>query len=296
MLNISGLSKTYGNGVRALDNISLNINKGMFGLLGPNGAGKSSLMRTIATLQDADSGAILFNGVNVLQNKDKIRSLLGYLPQEFGLYATSTAEELLNHLALLKGVVDRRDRRQTVDRLLRMTNLEVHRKKKLGGFSGGMKQRFGIAQALIGQPEIVIVDEPTAGLDPDERERFHNLLSTIGENVTVVLSTHIVSDVSDLCADMAIVNNGKVLMQRAPRLAIHDIEGLVWKKLFAKSEVEEKAASYQVISSRRTHGQVMIRAFGATSPGPGFEPVTPELEDVYFATIRGFNISAQALS
>ena len=288
MLIISDLHKTYPNGVRALDGVSLKINKGMFGLLGPNGAGKSSLMRTIATLQDADQGSIVFQGMDVLKEKEKMRSSLGYLPQEFGVYPGSSAEDLLDHLALLKGVTDRKLRKATVTKLLELTNLSQHRKKKLGGFSGGMKQRFGIAQALLANPELIIVDEPTAGLDPDERDRFHNLLSQIGENVTVILSTHIVSDVSDLCQDMAIIHRGKVLLQEAPLKAIQKLQGRVWQKLIAKSEVEPSLAQFKTISSRLTHGQVMIRVYGETEPTSGFELSAPDLEDVYFTYIRSY--------
>ncbi|MBK9321937.1 MAG: ABC transporter ATP-binding protein [Bdellovibrionaceae bacterium] len=288
MLTISNLKKTYPNGVKALNGVNLKIGKGMFGLLGPNGAGKSSLMRTIATLQDPDEGAIVFNDLNVLGDKEKMRSMLGYLPQEFGVYPTSSAEDLLNHLAILKGLTDVRVRKETVDRLLELTNLSKHRKKNLGGYSGGMKQRFGIAQALLAHPKIIIVDEPTAGLDPDERDRFHNLLSQIGENVTVILSTHIVSDVSDLCQDMAIINNGRVLVQQSPLLAIEKMKGKVWQKIFDKSEVEGCSSKYKVISMRLTHGKVMMRVYGETLPDNGFVSATPDLEDVYFAHIRSY--------
>ncbi len=288
MLTISNLNKTYSNGVRALNSINLKINKGMFGLLGPNGAGKSSLMRTIATLQDPDEGSVIFDDVNVLIDKEKMRSLLGYLPQEFGVYGTSTAIDLLNHLAILKGITDNRERKNTVDRLLELTNLSNHKNKKLGGFSGGMKQRFGIAQALLAHPELIIVDEPTAGLDPDERDRFHNLLSQIGENVTVILSTHIVSDVTDLCQDMAIINNGQVLIQQSPQQAISNLSGKVWRKVFDRSSVETITSKYKVISSRLTHGQIMVRVYGDGLPDPGFVATTPELEDVYFSHIRSY--------
>ncbi|MGZ3807946.1 MAG: ABC transporter ATP-binding protein [Bacteriovorax sp.] len=288
MLTISNLNKTYPNGVKALDGVNLKIDKGMFGLLGPNGAGKSSLMRTIATLQDPDEGSIVFNELNVLEEKEKMRSMLGYLPQEFGVYPTSSAEELLNHLAILKGITDKRVRKETVGRLLELTNLSKHRKKNLGGYSGGMKQRFGIAQALLAHPQIIIVDEPTAGLDPDERDRFHNLLSQIGENVTVILSTHIVSDVSDLCQDMAIINSGKVLVQQSPLLAIENLRGKVWQKIFDRSDVENCLPKYKVISSRLTHGKVMLRVYGEMLPDTGFTAAPPDLEDVYFAHIRSY--------
>jgi ABC-type multidrug transport system ATPase subunit len=288
MLEISGLSKTYSNGVKAIDGVSLKIGTGMFGLLGPNGAGKSSLMRTIATLQEPDSGSIRFDGLDVLREKDRMRGALGYLPQEFGVYPNNTAEELLNHLAVLKGIVDRKERRHTVESLLEMTNLSAHRGKKLGGYSGGMKQRFGIAQALLGNPRLIIVDEPTAGLDPEERDRFHNLLSRIGENVSVILSTHIVSDVTDLCQNMAIINNGRVLFQGSPQEAMRALEGKVWKKVLPRTEAEELAGRMKVISSRLTQGQTMLHVISSGAPGAGFESVAPDLEDVYFTHIRGF--------
>ena len=288
MLTISDLNKTYPNGTQALNSVNLNIGKGMFGLLGPNGAGKSSLMRTIATLQDADRGSIQFNDLDVLSEKEAMRASLGYLPQEFGVYPSSSAESLLDHLALLKGITDKKERTEAVDRLLHLTNLNQHRKKKLGGFSGGMKQRFGIAQALLGNPQIIIVDEPTAGLDPDERDRFHNLLSQIGENVTVILSTHIVSDVSDLCADMAIINNGRVLVQKSPLAAIESLNGKVWQCIVEKADAESTIAKNKVISSRLTHGKVMIRVFGESQPGADFTQAVADLEDVYFAYIRAY--------
>jgi ABC-2 type transport system ATP-binding protein len=285
MLSISGLNKTYPNGVHALNNVNLKIGKGMFGLLGPNGAGKSTLMRTIATLQDADAGSVKFDDIDVLTEKEKVRGLLGYLPQEFGVYPNASAEDLLNHLALLKGITDSRERKTTVERLLELTNLSVHRKKNLGGYSGGMKQRFGIAQALLANPRLIIVDEPTAGLDPQERDRFHNLLSQIGENVTVILSTHIVGDVSDLCGDMAIFNNGRVLLQKAPEAAIAELSGRVWAKVFDKKEAEAALSKYRVISSRFLHGKILLRVFG-DKPDASFEAATPDLEDVYFSHIH----------
>lgn len=288
MLEIANLNKTYPNGVKALNGVNLKIGKGMFGLLGPNGAGKSSLMRTIATLQDADAGSIFFNRLDVVAEKEKMRAMLGYLPQEFGVYPTSSAEDLLNHLALLKGMTDHKTRKDTVDRLLELTNLSKHRKKNLGGYSGGMKQRFGIAQALLAQPQIIIVDEPTAGLDPDERDRFHNLLSQIGENVTVILSTHIVSDVSELCSDMAIMNNGQVLLQQSPLTAISSLQGKVWKCVVEKNEAGVFMQRYQVISSRLIHGKVMVRVLSESLPASGFEPAAADLEDVYFSYIRSY--------
>ncbi|MBF0298758.1 MAG: ABC transporter ATP-binding protein [Oligoflexia bacterium] len=285
MLEISNLNKTYPNGVQALNNVSLKIDKGMFGLLGPNGAGKSSLMRTIATLQDPDSGTINFNEIDVITQKEQIRSLLGYLPQEFGVYPTSSAEELLNHLALLKGIADGKERKNMVTNLLELTNLSIHKKKKLGGFSGGMKQRFGIAQALLANPQIIIVDEPTAGLDPEERDRFHNLLCQIGENVTVILSTHIVSDVSVLCKDMAIMDNGRVLVQISPSMAIEKLKGKIWKKIFDKNDCQQ-TSKYKIISSRLIHGKLMLHAYSESLPDNGFELDVPDLEDVYFAYIK----------
>lgn len=288
MLQISSLNKTYSNGVKALNDVHLKIGPGMFGLLGPNGAGKSSLMRTIATLQEPDSGSLTFNGVDVSREKEKIRATLGYLPQEFGVYPNIPAEDLLHHLALLKGLVDRKARNETVEKLLRLTNLFQHRRKNLGGYSGGMKQRFGIAQALLGDPKLIIVDEPTAGLDPEERDRFHNLLSTISENVTVILSTHIVSDVSDLCQDMAIINGGRVLVQCSPADALKSLEGKIWKRLVEKNELESAADGRKVVSSRLMHGKVMMRVYSPVPAGAGFEATEPELEDVYFSHIKSY--------
>jgi len=288
MLEVSALNKTYANGVKAINNIDLKIGKGMFGLLGPNGAGKSSLMRTIATLQEPDSGAIKFNSLDVLAEKENMRSILGYLPQDFGVYPNSSAEDLLHHLAILKGITDSKKRADMVAYLLEMTNLTKHKKKNLGGYSGGMRQRFGIAQALLGSPQIIIVDEPTAGLDPEERDRFHNLLSSIGENVTVILSTHIVSDVSDLCNDMAIINGGKVLVQKSPSEALKLVEGKVWKQIVSKDALESVALKHKVISSRLTHGKVMVRVFNESSPGAEFENAHADLEDVYFSYIKSY--------
>jgi ABC-2 type transport system ATP-binding protein len=290
MLHISNLEKTYPNGVKALAGINLNIKQGMFGLLGPNGAGKSSLMRTIATLQDADHGSIEFDGVNVLLEKETMRSALGYLPQEFGVYPNVSAEDLLNHLALLKGITVSGERKETVNLLLELTNLSQHRKKNLGGYSGGMKQRFGIAQALLANPKLIIVDEPTAGLDPEERDRFHGLLSRIGESVTVILSTHIVSDVSDLCSDMAIIHQGKVLLQSSPLDAISQIKGKIWQKSFEKNEAEAALGQYKVISSRFNHGKILMRVYADSAPGVQFEVAEPDLEDVYFTHIRGYRV------
>lgn len=286
MLRISSLNKTYPNGVRALKNITLNIGKGMFGLLGPNGAGKSTLMRTIATLQEPDAGSVYFEDIDVLTQKEEMRNILGYLPQEFGVYPTISAEELLHHLAILKGMVDRAGRKKMVNHLLEVTNLSAHRKKHLGGFSGGMKQRFGIAQALLGNPKILIVDEPTAGLDPIERDRFHNLLCTIGENTTVILSTHIVSDVTELCNEMAIIQNGELLVQTSPLKAIEKLQGKVWKKNLSKTQLDSLPDKYPILSSRLLHGKNMVKIFSETKPEGEFTPAEPDLENVYFALIK----------
>ncbi len=287
MLQIKNLKKTYSNGVRALNGLSLQIEKGIFGLLGPNGAGKTTLMRMIATLQEPDSGSIYFEGMNVLEQKEEIRKILGYLPQEFGVYPHVTAEEMLTYLAVLKGVVNRRS---TVEQLLALTNLTLHRKKKLGGFSGGMKQRFGIAQALLGDPKILIVDEPTAGLDPSERDRFHNILSQIGEERVVILSTHIVSDVTELCNDMAIIRDGEVILHLAPEEAIRQLKGKVWKTFLNKSEAKE--VPFKMIHSRPLHGKMVLKIWSETHPGLGFEAVEPDLEDVYFATMQDLYVSS----
>jgi len=286
-LTISGLSKTYPNGVRALADVSLSIPTGMFGLLGPNGAGKSTLMRTLATLQDADAGTAVMGDIDVLREKDAVRRTLGYLPQDFGVYPKVSAEEMLDHLARLKGLADKRVRRDVVTTLLRQTNLYDVRKKALGGFSGGMRQRFGIAQALLGNPRLVIVDEPTAGLDPEERVRFHNLLAEIGENVIVILSTHIVSDVSDLCAEMAIIDKGRVLLTGRPFELTRGLDGRVWQKAIARVDLPATKAVYPVISTRLVAGRTLVNAVSDTLPGEGFTPVGATLEDVYFAAIAG---------
>jgi ABC-type multidrug transport system ATPase subunit len=287
-LEISGLSKTYRGGIQALRNVSLRIPTGMFGLLGPNGAGKSTLMRTIATLQEPDSGTISFDGLDVLGQKDEVRRILGYLPQDFGVYPRVTAGALLDHLAVLKGITDRTERREAVDALLQKTNLYQHRKAKLGTFSGGMKQRFGIAQALLGAPKLVIVDEPTAGLDPEERLRFHNLLSEIGENIVVILSTHIVEDVSDLCSRMAVISKGEVLLEGEPAKAIDEIRGRVYRRVVAREDLEGYEREHRVIATHLSAGKTVIHVYGESGapPGPGFEPVEPGLEDVYFATMK----------
>lgn len=279
MLSISNLCKTYSNGVKAMKGINLKIGKGIFGLLGPNGSGKSTLMRTIATLQDPDSGSIVFDGINVLKEKESIRKTLGYLPQEFGVYPNVSAEELLNHLAILKGIIDNKKRKAVVSYLLEMTNLSDHRKKKLAGFSGGMKQRFGIGQALLGNPRMIIVDEPTAGLDPEERTRFHNLLSKIGKDTLVILSTHIVSDVSRICNDMAIISSGQVLVKAAPEDAIETLRGKVW---------ESKVADLDETSYKILGGSEASKVFSEEPLGAGFELIEPNLEDVYFAYTKGY--------
>ena len=281
-LTIQNLSKRYSNGVQALDNVSLTIGAGMFGMLGPNGAGKSTLMRIIATLQEADGGSVTLDGIDALNQKDQLRRVLGYLPQEFGLYPKVTALTLLDHFAQLKGIVNGRDRRALVEGLLRQTNLWEARGQKLGTFSGGMKQRFGIAQALIGNPKLIIVDEPTAGLDPEERVRFHNLLSEIGEHVIVILSTHIVSDVTDLCQSMAIINLGKVLVEGDPIELARSLRGRIWKKMIARTDVAGYKDRLPVISSRLVTGRTLIRVYGEAPPEPDFEAVEPDLEDLYF--------------
>ncbi|GAB3755791.1 ABC transporter ATP-binding protein [Lysobacter olei] len=291
MLTIRNLSKTYANGVHALNHVDLDIPRGMFGLLGPNGAGKSSLMRTLATLQEADSGSITLESesgaaIDVLRDKDAVRRQLGYLPQDFGVYPKVSAEDLLEHFAVLKGLSERKQRREVVEGLLRQVNLWDARKRKLGGFSGGMRQRFGIAQALLGRPRLVIVDEPTAGLDPEERNRFLNLLAEIGENVAVILSTHIVEDVTDLCPRMAILNKGQVLLSGRPADAIEALRAQVWRKQVSKAALAEYEASHTVLSTRLVGGQPVIHVFSAQQPEAGFEPVAPDLEDVYFHRLR----------
>lgn len=291
-LQIAGLSKRYPNGTQALQDVSLSIPQGMFGLLGPNGAGKSTLMRTLATLQEADSGTARLDGIDVLRDKDDVRKVLGYLPQEFGLYPKVSAESLLSHFASLKGIENSRERRDVVQGLLRQTNLWDHRNKALGSFSGGMKQRFGIAQALLGNPRLIIVDEPTAGLDPEERVRFHNLLSAIGENIIVILSTHIVSDVSDLCRKMAIIHQGQVRAAGDPAELVQALNGFVWKKAIERSQLADYQQRFQVISMRLVAGRTLLHVLHDQPPEPGFEPVVPDLEDLYFATIRGFKHGA----
>ncbi|MTI31905.1 ABC transporter ATP-binding protein [Xanthovirga aplysinae] len=286
-LTINNLSKTYSNGVKALNNVSLEIPTGMFGLLGPNGAGKSSLMRTLATLQEADEGTVTLGELDVLTQKEEVRKVLGYLPQEFGLYPKISAEVLLDHLAVLKGLTNRRVRKEVVTALLHKTNLYDERKKNLGGYSGGMKQRFGIAQALLSNPKLIIVDEPTAGLDPAERNRFYNLLSELGENTIVILSTHIVEDVKELCTNMAIINQGKVLLQGSPLKAMDALEGRVYQKTISKNSLKAYKNAYTVIAERRLLGKPVIHILSDSDPGNGFEPVETDLSDVYFAQIFG---------
>jgi ABC-type multidrug transport system ATPase subunit len=286
-LRIENLEKRYPGGVQALSDVSLVINPGMFGLLGPNGAGKSTLMRTLATLQEPDGGTARLGDVDVLRDKDATRRLLGYLPQEFGLYPRVSAEEMLDHLARLKGLTRAAERRDMVHALLHQTNLFDVRKKPLGGFSGGMKQRFGIAQALLGKPRLLIVDEPTAGLDPEERVRFHNLLGAIGDDVIVILSTHIVSDVSDLCRDMAILHEGKVLMTGDPAKAVAAIEGRIWQKTIERADLGDQQARHKVVSTRLSGGKTRLHVYSEARPDLSFEPAQADLEDVYFTAIRG---------
>jgi ABC-2 type transport system ATP-binding protein len=285
-LEIAGLSKTYPGGVRALGEVSLSIGPGMFGLLGPNGAGKSTLMRILATLQDADAGTVTFDGIDVLRQKHEVRRILGYLPQEFGVYPRVSAFELLDHLAALKGIGPPRRRLETVHALLRRTNLHAVRHRRLGTFSGGMKQRFGIAQALLGEPRLIIVDEPTAGLDPEERQRFHGLLADISEEVIVMLSTHIVADVADLCRRMAILDGGRVVAAGDPADLASALRGSLWRKVIEKSELAQHQSLVKVVTTRRVAGRLVVHAHGDSAPGPGYEPVEPDLEDAYFWAVR----------
>ncbi len=285
-LIIEKLCKRYRNGVQALKDVSLTISTGMFGLLGPNGAGKSTLMRTIATLQEADSGSVFLGELDVLHNKAEVRRVLGYLPQDFGIYPKVSAEDMLDHLARLKGIVPGRDRRELVQALLRKTNLFDVRRQRLGTYSGGMKQRFGIAQALLGDPKIIIVDEPTAGLDPEERVRFHNLLSEIGEQVIVILSTHIVDDVTDLCQQMAIIHGGQVVTTGEPNRLAEDLNGRIWQKTINKDELVQLQSEILVLSTRLRGGRLMVHAYCDHQPDPSYLPVEPDLDDVYFRAIR----------
>lgn len=286
-LKISNLSKTYSNGVRALKNITLEIPNGMYGLLGPNGAGKSTLMRTLATLQEPDTGEIFLDDIDLLDRKDEIRRVLGYLPQEFGVYPKTSAEKLLEHFAVLKGIDSRRSRREIVEALLKQTNLWDVRKQKLGGYSGGMRQRFGVAVALLSNPKLMIVDEPTAGLDPAERERFLNLLSELGENSVVILSTHIVEDVLELCTRMAIINNGEILLEAEPLQAVENLRGQIWQQIVSKEKLPELEKEHQVISTKLLAGLTVVRIYSDSSPGEDFDSVAPDLEDVYFTTMAG---------
>jgi ABC-type multidrug transport system ATPase subunit len=285
MLNLQNVSHVYPNGTRALDNVTLSIPRGMYGLLGPNGAGKSTLMRTVATLQTPTEGKIRFGDIDVIAEPDRLRRTLGYLPQDFGVYPRISAYDMLDHMAVLKRISSKSDRKLTVETLLNQTNLWSVRKKALAGFSGGMRQRFGIAQALIGNPELIIVDEPTAGLDPEERNRFLNLLAEIGENVVVILSTHIVEDVSDLCPRMAVLVNGRVQLEGAPLELISATRGSIWMKTIDRSELPQYQERYQIISTRLFAGQTILHALSDSDPGDGFVPADASLQDVYFSTL-----------
>ena len=299
-LQIRNLSKAYANGVQALRDVTLTIPRGMFGLLGPNGAGKSTLMRTIATLQEPDAGTITLRDpsagrvIDVVREKDRVRQTLGYLPQEFGVYPHVSAERLLDHFAVLKGVADRRERREVVDALLRQTNLHDVRKKKLGGYSGGMRQRFGVAVALLGNPQLVIVDEPTAGLDPAERVRFLNLLSDLGENGVIILSTHIVEDVAELCTRMAIIDHGRILLEAEPLAAVAALQGSIWRRVIDRRDLADVERAHAVISTKLLSGRTVVHVHADASPGAGWEAVEADLEDVYFSTMAGLHAPANA--
>jgi ABC-2 type transport system ATP-binding protein len=284
-LHIRGVSKTYPNGVQALKDVTLTIPAGMYGLLGPNGAGKSTLMRILATLQEADEGTVRLGDLDVLKQKDEVRKTLGYLPQEFGVYPKTSAESLLDHFAVLKGITRRRARKEVVEALLRQTNLWDVRKQKLGGYSGGMKQRFGVAVALLGNPKLLIVDEPTAGLDPAERVRFLNLLSELGETSVVLLSTHIVEDVSELCTRMAIIDRGEILLEAEPLGAVEELRGRIWRRVIAKETLPALEREHAVISTKLLAGRTVVHVYSDTAPGPGFEPTEPDVEDVYFSVM-----------
>jgi len=286
-LRIEDVSKTYPNGVHALKNVSLTIPAGMYGLLGPNGAGKSTLMRILATLQEADEGSVRLGDVDVLRDKDQVRQTLGYLPQEFGVYPHVSAEKLLDHFALLKGIAARSDRTSLVEALLQQVNLWDVRKQKLGGYSGGMRQRFGVAVALLGNPKLMIVDEPTAGLDPAERVRFLNLLSELGENSVVLLSTHIVDDVSELCTRMAIIDKGEILLETEPLRAVDSLRGRIWRRVISKEALPSVEREHAVISTKLLAGRTLVRVYNDGTPGADFEPAEPDLEDVYFSTMSG---------
>lgn len=293
-LKISGLNKIYANGVKALDEVSLEIGTGLFGLLGPNGAGKSSLMRTLAGLQNADSGLVFLNDIDVLKEPQEVRKVLGYLPQEFGVYPRITAWQLLDHLAVLKGIQSKGERKDLIGHLLQKVNLYEKRHKSVKGFSGGMKQRIGIAQALIGDPKLIIVDEPTAGLDPGERNRFHNLLADVGSEVIVILSTHIVDDVRELCPQMAIMNQGRIIYQGAPETAVQDLKGQVWQKSIDREEMDRYQSEHRLISEKLIAGRPLIHVLSESNPGDGFSPVDPSLEDVFFTQIHGSSLGINA--
>jgi ABC-2 type transport system ATP-binding protein len=286
-LRIRDVSKTYPSGVQALKDVTLTIPAGMYGLLGPNGAGKSTLMRILATLQEPDSGTVRLGDIDVVNQKDEVRRTLGYLPQEFGVYPKVSAEELLDHFALLKGIAERRARKEVVEALLRQVNLWDVRRQKLGCYSGGMKQRFGVAVALLGNPQLMIVDEPTAGLDPAERVRFLNLLSELGENSVVLLSTHIVEDVSELCTRMAIIDQGQILLEAEPLRAVENLRGRIWRRVVAKERLAALEREHAVISTKLLAGRTVAYVYSDGAPGPGFEPSEPDLEDVYFSTMAG---------
>jgi ABC-2 type transport system ATP-binding protein len=286
-LQIRGVSKTYPNSVRALKDVTLTIPVGMYGLLGPNGAGKSTLMRILATLQEPDGGSVQLGDIDVLNQKDEVRKTLGYLPQEFGVYPKVSAEELLEHFAILEGIAGRRARQEVVEALLQQTNLWDVRKQKLGGYSGGMRQRFGVAVALLGNPKLMIVDEPTAGLDPAERVRFLNLLSELGQNSVVLLSTHIVEDVSELCTRMAIIDKGEILLEAEPLRAVEELQGRIWHRVISTEALPELERDHAVISTKLYAGRTVAHVYCDTSPGPDFEPAKPDLEDVYFSAIAG---------
>ena len=286
-LKIEHVSKTYPNGVHALKDVSLTIPPGLYGLLGPNGAGKSTLMRTLATLQEPDAGSIRLGDIDVVREKDRVRQTLGYLPQEFGVYPKVSAERLLDHFAVLKGFTDRSARREVVDALLKKVNLWDVRRQKLGGYSGGMRQRFGVAVALLGDPRLMIVDEPTAGLDPAERVRFLNLLSELGENSVVILSTHIVEDVSELCTRMAVIDRGEILLEAVPMEAVAALRGRIWRRVISRDELAAVEAAHAVISTKLLAGRTVVHVYGDAVPGAGFEAIEADLEDVYFSAMAG---------
>jgi ABC-type multidrug transport system ATPase subunit len=286
-LEIRDLSKRYSNGVQALDRVTLTIPQGMYGLLGPNGAGKSTLMRTVATLQEADSGEVRFGDIDVLKEPDRLRRVLGYLPQEFGVYPRTSATELLNHFAVLKGIGSSSARKEVVEGLLHRVNLYEHRKKAVSSYSGGMRQRFGIAQALLGDPKLLIVDEPTAGLDPGERNRFYNLLAELGESIVVILSTHIVQDVKELCTQMAILDRGQLLYSGSPEEGEARLAGKIWSRSMSKGELERVQQTHRIVSSKLVAGRPLVHIFSKEDPGEGFTQVEPDLEDLFFSTLQG---------